>query len=192
MRPSVRRSPRPNGRPTPRAEGGGSSKQRPRASQGAPPIRAMTTTTALSFEGTAGLHRAIDVEIVIPVYIEEADLASSILQLHRYLSPKFALTWIVTIADNASRDQTWGIACGLANQLDGVRAIHLEKKGRGRAPRVAWSASRAAVAAYMDVDLSTDLDALLPLVAPLLSGHSDVAIGSRLAAGARVIRGPKS
>jgi len=43
----------------------------------------------------------------------------------------------------------------------------------------------------MDVDLSTDLNALLPLVAPLLSGHSDVAIGSRLARSARVARGPK-
>src|SRR6266705_4576738 len=30
-----------------------------------------------------------------------------------------------------------------------------------------------------------------PLVAPLLSGHSDLAIGTRLARGARVIRGPK-
>jgi hypothetical protein len=43
----------------------------------------------------------------------------------------------------------------------------------------------------MDVDLSTDLAALLPLVAPLVSGHSDVAIGSRLAPGAMVVRGPK-
>jgi hypothetical protein len=43
----------------------------------------------------------------------------------------------------------------------------------------------------MDVDLSTDLDALLPLVAPLVSGHSHVAIGSRLAPGAHVVRGPK-
>ena len=43
----------------------------------------------------------------------------------------------------------------------------------------------------MDVDLSTDLAALLPLVAPLLSGHSDLAIGSRLARGARVVRGAK-
>src|SRR5258708_1436550 len=65
------------------------------------------------------------------------------------------------------------------------------RKGRGRALRAAWPASDAPVVAYMDVDLSTDLDALLPLVAPLLSGHSDVAIGSRLAPGARVVRGPK-
>jgi putative flippase GtrA len=69
--------------------------------------------------------------------------------------------------------------------------MRLERKGRGRALRAAWSASDADVVAYMDVDLSTDLRALLPLVAPLVSGHSDVAIGSRLAPGARVQRGPK-
>ena len=72
-----------------------------------------------------------------------------------------------------------------------MQAVHLDQKGRGRALRAAWSASPAPVVAYMDVDLSTDLDALLPLVAPLVSGHSDVAIGTRLAAGSRVVRGPK-
>jgi putative flippase GtrA len=151
----------------------------------------MTTTALLSVEGRTDLRHTADVEIVIPVHDEEGDLEASIGRLHRYLSDRFPLSWLVTIADNASRDQTWGIACRLANQLDGVRAVHLDDKGRGRALRAVWSASTAAVVAYMDVDLSTDLDALLPLVAPLLSGHSDVAIGSRLAPGARVIRGPR-
>jgi len=77
----------------------------------------------------------------------------------------------------------------LTAELDPVRAVRLDQPGRGRALRSAWSASDAGVLAYMDVDLSTDLNALLPLVAPLLSGHSDVAIGTRLAPGARVIRG---
>ena len=82
-------------------------------------------------------------------------------------------------------------ACRLARELEGVRAVHLDESGRGRALRAVWSASRASVVAYMDVDLSTDLDALLPLVAPLVTGHSDLAIGTRLAPGARVVRGPK-
>jgi len=43
----------------------------------------------------------------------------------------------------------------------------------------------------MDVDLSTDLAALAPLVAPLISGHSDLAIGTRLGRGSRVVRGAK-
>ena len=79
----------------------------------------------------------------------------------------------------------------LAARIPAVRAVHLDEKGRGRALRTVWSASDAAVLAYMDVDLSTDLAALLPLVAPLLSGHSDVAIGSRLARSSRVVRGPR-
>ncbi len=134
---------------------------------------------------------ATAVDIVIPVYNEAADLAASVRKLHAYLSEHFAPSWAITIADNASTDGTWAIARGLARTLDGVGALHLDQKGRGRALRAAWSASGARVVAYMDVDLSTDLDALLPLVAPLLSGHSDVAIGTRLASNARVVRGPK-
>src|SRR6202043_3922808 len=97
----------------------------------------------------------------------------------------------ITIADNASTDATWAIATRLAAELPWVRALHLDRKGRGRALRTAWMQSEASVLAYMDVDLSTDLNALLPLVAPLVSGHSQVAIGTRLARGSRVIRGPK-
>jgi putative flippase GtrA len=134
---------------------------------------------------------APDVEIVVPVYNEAQDLATSIDLLHSYLAQNFPLSWLITVADNASTDGTWAIACQLAKELDGVRALHLAEKGRGRALRTAWSQSDATVVAYMDVDLSTDLDALLPLVAPLITGHSDVAIGSRLAHGARVVRGPK-
>jgi hypothetical protein len=98
---------------------------------------------------------------------------------------------VVTIADNGSTDGTWAVAQALAGELDGVRAVRLAQRGRGYALRTAWSASRADVLAYMDVDLSTDLNALLPLAAPLLSGHSDLAIGTRLARGARVVRGPR-
>lgn len=72
-----------------------------------------------------------------------------------------------------------------------VAVIHLDAKGRGGALRTAWTAPPAGVVAYMDVDLSTDLRALMPLVAPLISAHSDLAIGSRLSASARVVRGPK-
>jgi glycosyltransferase involved in cell wall biosynthesis len=133
----------------------------------------------------------VDVEIVVPVYNEQQELSASVHRLHGYLTEKFPLSWLITVADNASTDSTWGIACGLAKELRGVRALHLEQKGRGRALRVAWLRSSASVVAYMDVDLSTDLDALLPLVAPLITGHSDLAIGSRLAQGARVVRGPK-
>ena len=136
-------------------------------------------------------HRALDVEIVVPVYNEEAALEHSVLRLHRFLSEAFPFSWRIVIADNASTDATPAIAARLADTLPGVESLRLERKGRGRALRTAWATSEAHVVAYMDVDLSTDLRGLLPLVAPLLSGHSDLAIGTRLAHGARVVRGPK-
>src|SRR5487761_1696204 len=94
-------------------------------------------------------------------------------------------------ARSGPRHGTWAVATALCREFVEVGAVHLTQPGRGRALRAVWSASMADVLAYMDVDLSTDLNALLPLVAPLLSGHSDLAIGTRLARGARVIRGPR-
>jgi glycosyltransferase involved in cell wall biosynthesis len=130
----------------------------------------------------------LDVDIVIPVHNERLALEGSVRMLHGYLSATFPFTWQITIVDNASTDGTLQIARRLMYEIPRVGAMHLPAKGRGRALRTAWSVSRAEVLAYMDVDLSTDLNAVLPLVAPLLSGHSDLAIGTRLARGARVTR----
>jgi putative flippase GtrA len=131
------------------------------------------------------------VEIVVPVYNEAANLDASVRTLRKYLTDHFPFTWRITIVDNASTDGTWFRAARLAREVEHVHARHLDRKGRGLALRTAWSASDAQVVAYMDVDLSTGLDALLPLVAPLVSGHSDLAIGSRLSSGASVARRPK-
>lgn len=145
--------------------------------------------SALTSEPLAATVPVVD--IVVPVYNEERVLGASVERLHDYLTRRFPFTWRITIADNASVDGTAAIADALAARLPDVRALHLDRKGRGLALRTAWSASDAIVVAYMDVDLSTDLDALLPLVAPLVSGHSDVAIGCRLAPAASVARAPK-
>ena len=140
---------------------------------------------------TAGGPARPLVEVVVPVHNEQRTLEASIWRLHSYLTAHFPFAFRITVADNASSDATWPLARKLAEQLPRVRAVHLDQKGRGRALRHVWSGSDADVVAYMDVDLSTGLEALLPLVAPLLSGHSDLAIGSRLARGAAVVRGPR-
>ena len=135
---------------------------------------------------------APDVEIVVPVYNEAAGLERSIRRLHRFLTDGFPFSWRIVIADNASVDATPEIAApARATRCPRVSHLRLDRKGRGRALRAAWKASDARVVTYMDVDLSTDLRGLLPLVAPLMSGHSDLAIGTRLAHGSRVVRGPK-
>lgn len=128
-------------------------------------------------------------DVVIPVYNEEATIAACVHRLHAHLTATFPYPFRITVADNASTDETLTVARHLSYDLPGVEVVHLDQKGRGRALKAVWSASDAHVLVYMDVDLSTDLDALYPLVAPLMSGHSDLAIGSRLASGSRVVRG---
>ncbi|HEY5185612.1 MAG TPA: bifunctional glycosyltransferase family 2/GtrA family protein [Actinomycetes bacterium] len=152
----------------------------------------MTTTTEPAAVRAADSPRPTPaIDLVVPVYNEETNLEPSVRRLHAYLSDGFPFSFRITIADNASTDHTWQVAQRLQAMLPHVRAVHLDEKGRGRALRQVWSHSDATVLVYMDVDLSTDLAALLPLVAPVLSGHSDVAIGTRLTPSSRVVRGPK-
>lgn len=154
----------------------------------------ITTTSPASTEQaspgpTATASPVLD--LVIPVFNEERDLERAVRTTRAFLDRSFPYPAQVTIADNASTDGTLAIARRLAAELPGVRVEHLDAKGRGRALHTVWLASDAQVLAYMDVDLSTDLAALLPLVAPLVSGHSHLAIGSRLSRTSRVVRGPK-
>ena len=157
-------------------------------------ITAMKPLDIVAEPGRDVADRALwppQVDIVVPVKDEERDLAPSVRRLCAFLRDEFPFSARVTIADNGSTDRTWAVATALSRELPAVTAVHLDQPGRGRALRASWSGSDADVLAYMDVDLSTDLNALLPLVAPLLSGHSDVAIGTRLARGSRVVRGPR-
>jgi glycosyltransferase involved in cell wall biosynthesis len=150
-----------------------------------------TTVTPPAVGAERRAHRTPRLDIVVPVYNEQSVLERSIRRLHGFLHTSMPFDWRIVIADNASTDATLPIARALAQELSHTEVLHLPGKGRGRALRAAWSASDADVLCYMDVDLSTDLRALLPLVSGLISGHSDVAIGTRLAPGARVVRGRK-
>jgi putative flippase GtrA len=151
----------------------------------------MTLTSLDVVAATAETNAPPTLDLVVPVYNEAGDLAASIRRLQVFLATSFPFSCRITIADNASTDDTRDIAEQLEAELTGVRMLYLPAKGRGRALRAAWTGNDAAVVAYMDVDLSTDLAALLPLVAPLVSGHSDLAIGTRLSPAARVVRGSK-
>ncbi|MEV6928682.1 bifunctional glycosyltransferase family 2/GtrA family protein [Dactylosporangium sp. NPDC051485] len=151
----------------------------------------MSIGTLPRTSGAGSRNACAVLDVVIPVHNEQADLGPCVRRLYRHLSESFPYPFRITVADNASTDETPAVAAALSVELPGVEVLRLAEKGRGRALKRAWTASDARVLAYMDVDLSTDLNALLPLVAPLLSGHSDVSIGSRLARGSRVVRGPK-
>jgi glycosyltransferase involved in cell wall biosynthesis len=132
--------------------------------------------------------RARTVEIVIPCLNEEEQLPVSLERLRTFCTRALArYARRITVADNGSRDRTFEIAQQVRARHPGeVHAIRLEERGRGRALRRAWTESRADIVAYMDVDLSTGLEALPPLIDAIGRDGYDIAVGSRLATGARV------
>ena len=122
----------------------------------------------------------VTVDVVIPVYNEEGVLEQSISTLVAFLHARSPYDWRVVIADNASTDRTLEVAKRLTERIPEVEFVHLDEKGRGRALRRAWMESDADVVSYMDVDLSTNLEAFPPLIEALISGGYHLAIGSRL------------
>lgn len=131
------------------------------------------------------------VDVVIPVYNEERALPDCVEKLSTFLRENLQNPWRILIADNGSIDGTLAVCRQLSEKYPEVEYVHLEQKGRGRALKRAWLESDAEIVSYMDVDLSTSLAHFPALVRALEEEGFDVAIGSRLAPGARVERSLK-
>lgn len=131
------------------------------------------------------------VDVVIPVLNEAHVLELSIAKLRRFLLDRLPYRWRVLIVDNGSTDGTIEVARNLASCFPDVVALHLEQRGRGRALRHAWTQSSADIVCYMDVDLSTELEALPRAVRALLEQDYDIAVGSRLMRDSRTKRSLK-
>ncbi len=128
------------------------------------------------------------VDVVIPCYNEVGVLRWSVETTLALFARHPYYDWRVVIADNGSNDGTGELARELEREYAQVQALVLEIKGRGLALKEAWTRSDADAVAYMDVDLSTDIEHLPELVKRVLSGGCDVSIGSRLARGAKTRR----
>jgi glycosyltransferase involved in cell wall biosynthesis len=122
-----------------------------------------------------------NVDLVIPCYNEEHVLAGSVERVLAWCDGHPEHTWRVVVANNASTDRTLEVARELEQRYPGrVVAQHIPVKGRGIALRITWLTSDADVMAYMDVDLSTDLDHIPELVDPIARGDVDLNYGTRL------------
>lgn len=128
------------------------------------------------------------IDAVIPVYNEEHVLEQSVTTLHAFLSEHLPHDWRIVVADNASTDRTLAVAEQLKQRFERVDYVHLDQKGRGRALRATWLGSRADVVSYMDVDLSSDINAYPALIRAIIDEGYDLSTGSRLARGARTTR----
>ncbi len=133
------------------------------------------------------------VDVVVPVYNEEGALPQSVPILQEFLSgPDFPYDWRIIIGDNASVDDTPAVSRRLEDSSEGrVEYVRIERKGRGYALKQIWGTSEADIVSYMDVDLSTGLDAFPALIGAIADKGYDLAIGSRLTSGSEVKRSLK-
>ena len=135
--------------------------------------------------------RTLTVDIVLPVFNEAHMLEQSVTKLHKYLASNLPYKWRIVIADNGSTDSTAAIARQLAERYPEIRLLQLPEKGRGRALKQAWVSSKADILAYMDIDLSTNLDSFKPMITSLITGDAGLVTGSRLMKQSRTTRGFK-
>jgi glycosyltransferase involved in cell wall biosynthesis len=136
----------------------------------------------------ADLMTRSSVDITVPVLNEQDALVPNLTVLSSHLSSDASYDWSITVVDNGSTDETWSLATSFAAANPRTRVLRLAQPGRGGALKEAWSTSEAEIVAYMDVDLSTGLESLRPLLDPIARGEADVSIGSRLAPGANTER----
>ncbi len=103
--------------------------------------RLMQTEAVARREPAPASNAPPTVEIAVPVYDEAPGLEIAVRRLHSYLSERFPFSWRIVIVDNASTGDTLGVARRLAAELNGLRLLHLDRKGRGLALRTAWITS---------------------------------------------------
>jgi len=129
----------------------------------------------------------MSVLIVLPVYNEEKALRKSVNNLTTFLQNYGNYSWKIVIADNNSKDSTGEIGRKLESENPLVNYLHIPRKGRGIALRTAWEQTDCDFVSYMDIDLSTGLDALICAV-DLLNGGADIVVGNRLAKNSNTTR----
>ena len=118
--------------------------------------------------------------VVLPVYNEEKAVRKGVETLVSFLNKHERYTWKVAISDNNSNDRTAEISRELELENPIVSYLHIPQKGRGIALRTAWEQADTDYVSYMDIDLSTGLDALIKAI-DALAGGADIAVGTRLA-----------
>ena len=127
----------------------------------------------------------VKVDIVIPVLNEQEALPVCIAKLQNYISNNVDHKCNIVIADNGSIDDTPEVSNRLVSEYENIQYVRIPERGRGLALKTVWSKSESDIVCYMDVDLSTGLEAL-PILIKRLKGNYQIAIGSRLSKTSKV------
>ena len=125
-----------------------------------------------------------ELSIVIPAFNEELRIQPTLERLHAFLSTR-PMSYELIVVDDGSRDDTVALVERLSRGIPHLRVIATSpNRGKGHAVRVGMLGARGRVRVMCDADGSMPPEELPKLLAPLVRGEIEIAIGSRYAAGA--------
>lgn len=120
--------------------------------------------------------------IIIPAYNEEHRLPDTLERIARFLDQQSYPAEVIVV-ENGSSDRTLEVAREFAGRDERVRALHEERRGKGRAVRTGMLAASGQFRFICDADLSMPIEQVNRFLPPHLEG-ADIAIASREAPGA--------
>lgn len=132
------------------------------------------------------MSASVDLSIIVPAFNEEHRLAPTLATLHGFLSrQRFARTWEIIVVDDGSRDDTCGVVEAHMATMPNLRLVRqTPNRGKGAAVRLGMREARGTIRVMSDADGSMSPDQLPRLLAPIVAGRAEIAIGSRYAEGA--------
>jgi dolichyl-phosphate beta-glucosyltransferase len=133
----------------------------------------------------------VDLSLVIPAFNEELRLLPTLERLHAHLSVR-SMSYEILVVDDGSRDKTREIVEAVAARLPNVILVcQRPNRGKGAAVRRGMLAARGRIRVMWDADCSMPPEELPRLLAPIVAGRAEIAIGSRYAKGARTVKQPR-
>jgi dolichyl-phosphate beta-glucosyltransferase len=129
--------------------------------------------------------RFVDLSIVIPAFNEEQRLPPTLVKLHAFLQSQ-PLRYEIVVVDDGSRDGTCDVVTAQMETIPGLRLVRQSpNRGKGAAVRLGMLQARGQIRIMCDADGSMPPEELPKLLAPIIHGSAEIAIGSRYAPGAK-------
>ncbi|MGI8467305.1 MAG: dolichyl-phosphate beta-glucosyltransferase [Pyrinomonadaceae bacterium] len=121
------------------------------------------------------------ISIVVPAFNESERLGSSVRKILAYIGQEIPTAELIVVDDGSSDETTQVAEKSFAEFPDlNAKIIRYEKnRGKGFAVKTGLLEAAGNIALFSDADLSTPIEELPKLVAPIANGEFDLTFGSR-------------